>query len=172
MAGTPFYLAIRSNGTGSILTRLYVPAGASLLVLALAALLAQTMFSITMRKRQVERAVIARTAELSKTNRVLAAEIEQRHEAEGALRIAKDKAEAANRAKSTFLATMSHELRTPLNAVIGFSSMLLDQPDVSPAKTQDYLSEINNSGTRLLVLYVRWPPEREEPHHMRGRRCR
>lgn len=152
VAGTPFYLAIRSNGTGSVLTRLYVPAGASLLVLALAALLAQTMFSITMRKRQVERAVIARTAELSKTNRVLAAEIEQRREAEGALRIAKDKAEAANRAKSTFLATMSHELRTPLNAVIGFSSMLLDQPDVSPVKTQDYLSEINNSGTRLLDL--------------------
>jgi len=152
VAGTPFYLAIRSNGMGSILTRLYVPAGASLLVLALAALLAQTMFSITMRKRQVERAVIARTAELSKTNRVLAAEIEQRREAEGALRIAKDKAEAANRAKSTFLATMSHELRTPLNAVIGFSSMLLDQPDVSPVKTQDYLSEINTSGTRLLDL--------------------
>jgi signal transduction histidine kinase len=152
VAGTPFYLAIRSNGTGSVLTRLYVPAGASLLVLALAALLAQTMLSITMRKRQVERAVIARTAELSKTNRALAAEIEQRRDAEGALRIAKDKAEAANRAKSAFLSTMSHELRTPLNAVIGFSGMLIDQPDASRERTQDYLSEINSSGARLLDL--------------------
>ncbi|MBN9544556.1 MAG: CHASE domain-containing protein [Alphaproteobacteria bacterium] len=152
VAGTPFYLALRSNGTGSVLTRLYVPAGASLLVLALAALLAQTMLSITMRKRQVERAVIARTAELSKTNRALAAEIEQRRDAEGALRIAKDKAEAANRAKSAFLSTMSHELRTPLNAVIGFSGMLIDQPDASRERTQDYLGEINSSGARLLDL--------------------
>lgn len=152
VAGTPFYLAIRSHGTGSILTRLYVPAGASLLVLALAALLAQTMLSITMRKRQVERAVVARTVELSKSNRALAAEIEQRREAEGALRIAKDRAEAANRAKSAFLSTMSHELRTPLNAVIGFSSMLIDQPDASRERTQDYLGEINASGTRLLDL--------------------
>jgi signal transduction histidine kinase len=152
VAGTPFYLAIRSTGTGSILTRLYVPAGAALLVLALAALLAQTMFAITMRKRQVERAVVARTVELSKSNRALAAEIEQRREAEGALRIAKDKAEAANRAKSAFLSTMSHELRTPLNAVIGFSGMLIDQPGASRERTQDYLGEINTSGTKLLDL--------------------
>lgn len=152
VAGTPFYLAIRSTGMGSVLTRLYVPAGAALLVLALAALLAQTMFAITMRKRQVERAVVARTVELSKSNRALAAEIEQRREAEGALRIAKDKAEAANRAKSAFLSTMSHELRTPLNAVIGFSSMLIDQPGASREKTQDYLGEINTSGTKLLDL--------------------
>lgn len=152
VAGTPFYLAIRSSGTGSVLTRFYVPAGAALLVLALAALLAQTMLSITMRKRQVERAVIARTVELSRTNQALAAEIDQKREAEAALRVAKDKAEAANRAKSAFLATMSHELRTPLNAVIGFSSMLIDQPDVSAEKTHDYLSEINGSGARLLDL--------------------
>jgi signal transduction histidine kinase len=152
VAGTPFYLAIRSNGTGSVLTRLYVPAGAALLVLALAALLAQTMFAITMRKRQVERAVVARTIELSRTNRALAAEIEQRCEAEGALRIAKDKAEAANRAKSAFLSTMSHELRTPLNAVIGFSSMLIEQPNAPHERTQDYLSEINTSGAKLLDL--------------------
>jgi signal transduction histidine kinase len=47
---------------------------------------------------------------------------------------------------------MSHELRTPLNAVIGFSSMLIDQPDTSREKTHDYLSEINGSGARLLDL--------------------
>jgi signal transduction histidine kinase len=152
VAGTPFYLAVRSSRTGDVLTRVYVPAGAALLVLTLTALLTQSMFATTMRKRQVERAVIARTAELSRINRALGAEIGQRREAEAALRVAKDKAEAANRAKSAFLSTMSHELRTPLNAVIGFSSMLIDQPDTSREKTHDYLSEINGSGARLLDL--------------------
>ena len=57
---------------------------------------------------------------------MLSAEIEHRRQAEAALRIAKDKAESANRAKSAFLSTMSHELRTPLNAIIGFSSMLIE----------------------------------------------
>ncbi len=152
VAGRSFYLAVRSGRTGEMLTRVSVPAEAALLALALTAMLTQSMFSTTMRKRQVERAVIARTAELSKTNRALSAEIEQRRQAEAALRIAKDKAEAANRAKSAFLSTMSHELRTPLNAVIGFSSMLIDQPDSSRERTHDYLSEINGSGARLLDL--------------------
>jgi len=152
VAGTPFYLAVRSAQTGDILTRVYVPIGAALLVLALTALLAQSMLVTIIRKRQVERAVVVRTAELSKSNRALAAEIEQRREAEAELRIAKDRAEAANRAKSAFLSTMSHELRTPLNAVIGFSSMLIDQPGASTEKTHDYLSEINGSGARLLDL--------------------
>lgn len=152
VAGTPFYLAVRSSRTGDVLTRVYVPAGAALLVLTLTALLAQSMLTTIIRKRQVERAVVVRTAELRRTNHVLAAEIEQRREAEAELRIAKDKAEAANRAKSAFLSTMSHELRTPLNAVIGFSSMLIDQPDAPREKTHDYLSEINGSGARLLDL--------------------
>ena len=152
VAGSPFYLAVRSSRAGDVLTRIYVPVGAALLVLTLTALLAQSMLVTIMRKRQVERAVVVRTAELSKSNRALAAEIEQRREAEAELRVAKDRAEAANRAKSAFLSTMSHELRTPLNAVIGFSSMLIDRPDVPREKTHDYLSEINGSGARLLDL--------------------
>lgn len=73
--------------------------------------------------------------------------------AEEALRRSRDSAEAANRAKSRFLATMSHELRTPLNAVIGFSDALLRQayrPD--PARAAEFAQQINTSGRQLLDL--------------------
>jgi PAS domain S-box-containing protein len=68
--------------------------------------------------------------------------------------VAVDRAEAANRAKSTFLAVMSHELRTPLNAVIGFSDMILSGmfgPEENP-KYREYLADINRSGKELLSL--------------------
>jgi PAS domain-containing protein len=63
---------------------------------------------------------------------------------------ARDAAEAANRAKSRFLATMSHELRTPLNAVIGFSEAYLVDSD--PARRLDYVQSIHEAGRHLLSL--------------------
>ncbi len=67
------------------------------------------------------------------------------------LAVAKEKAEAANRAKSEFLANMSHELRTPLNAILGYSQMMQHDPDLH-AGQQEYLSTINRSGEHLLAL--------------------
>ncbi|PKM43056.1 MAG: hypothetical protein CVV05_16045 [Gammaproteobacteria bacterium HGW-Gammaproteobacteria-1] len=75
-------------------------------------------------------------------------EITQRTEE---LRLARDAAEAANKAKSAFLANMSHELRTPLNAILGFSQMLRQESDLN-ATQRENIDIINNSGEHLLKL--------------------
>lgn len=65
--------------------------------------------------------------------------------------LARNAAEAANKAKSVFLASMSHELRTPLNAILGFSNMMRKDPLLSQEQ-RDNLDIINRSGEHLLTL--------------------
>ncbi|MEA2338859.1 MAG: hypothetical protein QOE82_2866 [Thermoanaerobaculia bacterium] len=69
------------------------------------------------------------------------------------LQLAKDRAEAAGRAKSDFLASMSHELRTPLNGIIGFAEFLIDgKPGALNPKQKEYLGDVLASGRHLLQL--------------------
>ncbi len=64
--------------------------------------------------------------------------------------LAKEAAEAATNTKATFLANMSHELRTPMNAVIGFTSLLLDEPLNSEHK--EFIEGIREGGEALLAI--------------------
>ena len=68
------------------------------------------------------------------------------------LKTAMEAAEAGNRAKSEFLSIISHELRTPLNSILGFTSLLLGQPDIEAGDRQNFLENVSQNGKSLLKL--------------------
>ena len=83
-------------------------------------------------------------------NRELTAEIERRNIVETELRAARERAEAASRAKSEFLATMSHEIRTPMNGLLGMLRIVRDSELTTDQR--DHLETAAGSADALLEL--------------------
>ncbi|MGW1423917.1 ATP-binding protein [Bradyrhizobium manausense] len=107
---------------------------------------------VEMRCRPLEDQRREATAELEVV--AVMRDVTDRKLSEQALDQARSAAEAADAAKTRFLATMSHELRTPLNAIIGFSEMIAQEQALMLAASQrkEYAELINASGQHLLSV--------------------
>ncbi|MGB7757564.1 MAG: ATP-binding protein [Salinisphaera sp.] len=89
--------------------------------------------------------------ETSRQTQLLMREVAAHKRTDAKLARAKAEAESANRAKSRYVSGLSHELRTPLNNVLGYTQLLMREPDMAPAHA-DKLATIQRSGEHLLAL--------------------
>lgn len=118
----------------------------------LASALASLMFARAILQEQLFSPLARANAELAASNARLTVLSEGLQLTADELRRARDAAEAANIAKSKFLATMSHELRTPLTSIIGYSDLMRAQIEQSGSVNEADLETIGRAGYHLLRL--------------------
>ena len=122
-------------------------------------LLVEPMASFIRKMRDLEQGRLSpaddadnyRFAELADIHTRFMAMAEAIRQREQSLRESEQRAEEANRAKSTFLANMSHEIRTPMNAILGFAQVLARDPELGTTQRKR-LTTIQHSGEHLLTL--------------------
>ncbi len=100
-------------------------------------------FSAFRLQRELEQSLRNRTSDLEKLVTERTQELEQ----------ARHDADAANQAKSRFVAHMSHEIRTPLTAILGYASLLdSSERPLNPAQNSEYLNTVRHAGQHLLAV--------------------
>lgn len=82
---------------------------------------------------------------------MLLVDVTEQHELMERVREEKERADAANQAKSAFVSNVSHEIRTPMNAIVGMTQIMLRKDDL-PKQDREYLMNIKNSGDALLAM--------------------
>ncbi len=100
----------------------------------------------------LEQKVLERTEAVQTRSRELEITADELRKTQTDLELARDEAEAANSAKSSFLARISHEIRTPISAVIGFTELMLRGVVTNPREQNRNLETIHASGNHLLQL--------------------